>query len=233
MSTGARPPRIAVMFGLEPDDRRSLYRGYVDAIYAVGAMPIMISAGPAECDEMMIGLVDECDALLLTGGFDVDPACYGEVDGGLVKGIDADRDRLELSVVAHTRELGMRTLGICRGLQLLNVALGGTLHQDLVTDGLDHHAHEHSPGQPTHPVRVVGGSLIERVLGDYGEVNSLHHQGIKDLAPGVEATAFAPDGLIEAFEAEEMLAVQWHPERMIGFDPAFLAAFAWLAEARR
>lgn len=220
--------RIGVLMGREPDERFSIHRGYVDALFAVGGIPVLIVPGPVGADDALLELVSDCDAVMFTGGHDVDPECYGEVDLGLAKGIDIDRDRLEIAAAGRALASGVRVLGICRGAQLLNAALGGTLHQDLVTNGLDHHSIEDSPGEPSHAIAVTGGSLTEATLGGFTKVNSLHHQGVKDLAPGLVASAVAPDGLVEAFEGPDLLAVQWHPERMIGFDDAFLLPFRWL-----
>jgi putative glutamine amidotransferase len=228
--TGPSPSaRIAVLLGREPEERVSIHRGYVDAVFAAGAVPVLIAPGPASSDAALLDLVRECDAVMFTGGHDVDPVCYGETNGGLVMGIDIDRDRFEIAAVAAVRGSGQRVLGICRGAQLLNVALGGTLHQDLVTGGLDHHSIEELPGEPSHVISVVPGSTTEMLLDGHMKVNSLHHQGVKDLARGLTATATAGDGLVEAFEAPDLVAMQWHPERMLGFDDVFLRPFAWLA----
>ncbi|MCU0309510.1 MAG: gamma-glutamyl-gamma-aminobutyrate hydrolase family protein [Acidimicrobiales bacterium] len=231
MATTSSPTavqRVAVLLGREPEERFSIHRGYIDGVVAAGALPVLLVPGPAGADEAVLAAVAECDAVLVTGGHDVDPTLYGEADGGLVKGIDADRDRLEVEVVRRTVASGRRLLGICRGIQILNVALGGSLHQDLVTDGLDQHSVEDRPHEPVHDLEVVPGSLIEGLLAGRTKVNSLHHQGVKVLGEGLEATAFAPDGLIEAFEAPGVLGIQWHPERMLGFDDVFHAPFRWL-----
>jgi len=222
-------PRVAVLLGREPDDRFSIHRGYVDALFAAGALPILLGPGPGDADDALLAAVGECDAVLLTGGHDVDPALYGEENAGLVKGIDTDRDRFEVQVVLQAVDRGQRVLGICRGIQILNVALGGSLHQDLVTDGLDQHSVEDRPHEPVHDLVVAPGSLIEALLAGTVKVNSLHHQGVKVLGAGLEATAHAPDGLIEAFEAPGILGMQWHPERMLGYDDVFNAPFRWLA----
>lgn len=222
-------PRIAVLLGREPQARYSIHRGYVDALFAAGATPLLVVPGPPEADDALVDLVAGCDGVLFTGGFDVDPAWYGEADTGKAEGIDVDRDRLELAAFAAARGGGRRILGICRGAQILNVAMGGTLHQDLVTDGLDQHSVEDREHEPAHDLVVEPGSLAARVLDGTTKVNSLHHQGVKDLGAGLRAVAHAPDGLIEAFEAPDLLAMQWHPERMLGYDDVFHRPFRWLA----
>jgi putative glutamine amidotransferase len=140
--------------------------------------------------------------------------------------VDSARDAFELALFQAARERGVPILGICRGLQLINVALGGTLWQDLPSERRG--SGEHDPTTPrdtrVHPVTLLPESRVARALGTTALTpNSFHHQGIRDLAPGLVATGWAADGLIEAVEATEgdgwLLAVQWHPEEMYA-DPA-------------
>lgn len=222
-------PRVAVLLGREPDDRFSIHRGYVDALFAAGSLPLLLGPGPGDTDAAVLAAVGECDALLLTGGHDVDPTLYGEQNEGLVKGIDTDRDRLEVQVVQQAVAQGQRVLAICRGIQILNVALGGSLHQDVVSDGFEQHSVEDQPHEPVHDVIVEPGSVVERLLDGTTKVNSLHHQAVKALGDGVAVTARAPDGLVEAIEGDRIVGVQWHPERMLGHDDVFHAPFRWLA----
>jgi putative glutamine amidotransferase len=222
-------PRVAVLLGREPDDRFSIHRGYVDALFAAGAVPLLLGPGPGDGDPALLAAVGECDAVLLTGGHDVDPTLYGEQNGGLVKGIDVDRDRFEVQAVGQAVAQGQRLLAICRGIQILNVALGGSLHQDVVTDGFEQHSVEDRPHEPVHDLAVEPGSVVERLLDGTTKVNSLHHQGVKALGEGLQVTARAPDGLVEAIEGEGIVGVQWHPERMLAHDDVFHAPFRWLA----
>lgn len=153
--------------------------------------------------------------LVLTGGEDVEPARYGATPHPKLQETDPARDAAELALIAAARERRLPILAICRGIQILNVALGGTLYQDLGSERPGPIGHA---GDVRHTVRIEPGSLLERTLGTQtATVNSRHHQAIRDLAPGLRAVAWAEDGLIEAVEPADarapwMLAVQWHPE---------------------
>jgi putative glutamine amidotransferase len=170
---------------------------------------------------------------LLSGGGDVDPAVYGEKTSSLCGGVDRERDRAELALVRAGLEASLPVLGICRGLQLLNVALGGSLQQHIlgVTDipHLTFSPRHHL----AHQVRLEPGSQLAAVMGgDCVEVNSIHHQAIERLAPVLRPVGYAPDGLIEAVEwpGRPVLGVQWHPENLVD-RPPHLALFRWLTHA--
>lgn len=223
---GAPPARLAVLIGHGPADRLSVHRGYADAVLAIGAVPVLVGAAPAEHHARLLDVVCSCDGVIVTGGADVDPARYGEVDEHAY-GVDADRDAFEFAAVHAALAAGVRVLGICRGAQVVNVALGGTLHQDLPTAGFDGHWEETRQYEAVHGVVAEPGTLAAAVLGGATQVNSIHHQAIKDPAPGVVVSARAPDGVIEAIEAHGLLAVQWHPERLFDADPGQLAIFRW------
>jgi putative glutamine amidotransferase len=144
-----------------------------------------------------------------------------------VSSVDGDRDRVEIELLKGAVQRGLPFLGVCRGLQLVNVALGGGLYEDLLDQRPGSHRHDYFPEQPrdylAHPVQVEPDSRLAQAAGE-GElvVNSMHHQGIRGLAPGLRATACAPDGLIEAIELPEVpfgLAVQWHPECLLDQAP--------------
>lgn len=177
--------------------------------------------------------MDEVDALLLTGGDDVDPARYNAPElRELCHTVDPQRDTLEWRALDLAGERELPVLGICRGLQVLNVYHGGSLypHLPLVLDGSNAHEKDGEHDR-RHPVNVVPGSLLSKaVRATEGEVNSAHHQAVNTLAPGLVASATAPDGVIEAVEWQEqwqrpyMLAVQWHPERMTDADSPFATA---------
>ena len=207
---------------------------YVNAVVKAGGVP-MIVGNPFGLDE----LIEVCDGLLLTGGVDVDPALFGQEILNDSVHIDQDRDTLELQLIEKYWKTGKPALAICRGLQVLNVAFGGTLIQDIPTwCGATHTA------GAEHPVDVVKGSLLHRLTGDDRlMVNSYHHQCIPE---GSLAKPFVPTGtwtgcgvtMIEAFEQPgyPLLAVQWHPERayrnpegLTNMDPLF----AWLVRQAR
>ena len=164
--------------------------------------------------------------LLLTGGGDVDPARYGETPHEKLEEVDPARDEFEIALIAEARSRALPIFAICRGVQVLNVAAGGTLVQDIpseVTGALNHSlvVPPHPPYELAHEVWVEKDSLLAKLLGerlvgsDTCDVNSRHHQAVKTIAPGYRVSATAPDGVIEAIEdpaAGFCLGVQWHPE---------------------
>ncbi|HEU4953054.1 MAG TPA: gamma-glutamyl-gamma-aminobutyrate hydrolase family protein, partial [Gemmatimonadales bacterium] len=161
------------------------------------------------------------DGLVLTGGEDMDPAWYRMEPHPKANPPSRERDLFELALLATARQREIPMLGICRGIQVLNVALGGTLWQDLPSElvGAVDHSPEAARSDRTHVVRLQAGSLIASALGGTEvRVNSFHHQAIRDLAPKLVATGWTEDGLIEAVEGAPgepwLLAVQWHPEEM-------------------
>jgi putative glutamine amidotransferase len=169
----------------------------------------------------------DIDGLVLTGGIDIAPARYGQVPHDTVRRTNPERDAFELAVLSQALERDLPVLAICRGHQLLNVALGGTLLQHIESG--EHLAHLKTQGRPSrwHGVHIQRGSALEGVLGTHDlEVNSRHHQALTDdsLAPGLQAIARSPDGIIEAVESPEhrwVIGVQWHPERPELEHPAF------------
>lgn len=200
----------------------SLTETYVRAVAAGGALPVMIPLGLPEDD--LDRIRKKLDGLVLPGGGDIDPAIYSGIPHPSVSEIDPDRDRVELYLARKFAGDRRPLLGICRGMQLLNVALGGTLYTHIPDQLPDAIAHDLWPGQghdhDHHVVRIEEETALAGILGHpVVEVNSLHHQGVRDLAPGLIPTAYAPDGLVEAYELPDHpfgLAVQWHPERLDG-----------------
>jgi putative glutamine amidotransferase len=223
--------RIGVSCNLLPGDpERSLYRGkalqYVEAklaraVHRAGAVPVVIP--DLDDPEAAPALLDGLDGLLLSGGADVAPGNYGQAPLRPEWAGDPQRDAYERALVDVALARAVPVLGVCRGLQLLNVALGGSLWQDLGTqlDGALVHRDWHRYDELEHPVRIAAGSWIAGVHGA-GEhlVNSVHHQAIRALAPALRASAWAPDGVVEAVEhvdpARFAAAVQWHPEWLDG-----------------
>lgn len=200
-------------------DRTGVNAAYVQALLAAGGVPLILS--PLMGASLAGAALAGCDGLLLTGGEDIDPAWYGADPSAHLSPPSRERDLFELALFAVARQRQLPILGICRGIQLINVALGGTLFQDLPSERPD--TVNHSPigarDARSHTVRVETGSRVAAALGAREvRVNSVHHQAIKELAPGLKASGWSGDGLIEAVESGAdalwILAVQWHPEEM-------------------
>jgi putative glutamine amidotransferase len=223
---------VAVLIGRQPIERYSVHRGYVDAVWAVDAVPVLVPAGPGADLERCTEMLHRADAVLVTGGGDVAPALYGEPAGDLVMEVDPERDRVEVALVHAARRHGLPILGICRGIQLMAAALGGSLVEDLPTAGHAGHWEEEKQYQPVHTVEADTGTLASAALAGAIEVNSIHHQAVADPGPELSASAWSSDGVIEAIEGEGALGVQWHPERLLDFDRRHLAPFRWLVTAR-
>jgi putative glutamine amidotransferase len=215
-----------------------------------GALPLTMSQLP----EAIEPALDAIDGLMLAPGRDIEPARYGQEPDPLLAATDPQRDRFELELVNDALARGLPVLGCCRGMQVLNVALGGTMAQDvsLVDAWRDHPSDpgwhnwtlmERSsldggeiPPHPRHPISIVPGSILAEALGTLeSSVNSFHHQAVVDLGRGLRATATAPDGVIEALELEgaPVLAVQWELQEEWRIDPRFLAVFEWFVDAAR
>ena len=190
--------------------------GYMEGILEAGGLPVML---PLTSDrELLAQLAEEYDAFLFTGGHDLQPTLYGEENSGLCGELCPQRDEMESILFPMVYELDKPALGICRGLQFFNAALGGTLYQDIPRQFPTPVNHHQDPpyDQPIHEVAVVENTPLGQAVGrETILVNSCHHQGVKDLAPGLQIMAQAPDGLVEAVYAPDkkcIWAVQWHPE---------------------
>jgi putative glutamine amidotransferase len=175
----------------------------------------------AEAAERLAGL----DGLVLVGGGDIDPARYGEERRPEVASVSAARDAFELPVARAAIALGMPTLAICRGLQVLNVALGGSLEQHIGgRDGLLAHRAADGKDGVTHDVRILPGSRLAEAMGvERARCFSYHHQALARLAPGLRPVAWSDDGLVEAAELDDdgwVVGIQWHPETTTAGDPA-------------
>ncbi len=209
---------------------------YLHAVQAAGGVPVLL---PPHLDaESLAALRDRLDGLLLTGGGDVAPARFGEVPHPKVDNVSEARDAIEIDLALHAVDRGVPLLAICRGVQVLNVALGGSLYQDIPSDLGTSIAHAQTAPRstPTHAVTVQGESRLAETLGALEvQVNSMHHQALKKLGRGLREVAWAPDGVIEGLEAPDapgfVLGVQWHPEELVGHDPAARALFRALVEA--
>ncbi len=215
--------------------RVRMAREYIQAVAAAGGVAVVL---PLEAsDEALLELVDRLDGFLFTGGPDVDPARYGATCSEVCGEVDEARDALEFRLFSLLLSANKPVLGICRGLQLINTALGGTLHQDLPSarGGI---AHDQSPpyDQTCHEVNLVPGNPLFPAGLEGLSVNSIHHQGVERLAEGLVPMAHAPDGLIEAFfhpARRFLMSVQWHPECMASWDLDSQAIFQAFVDASR
>jgi putative glutamine amidotransferase len=196
----------------------SVAEAYVQAVLRAGGVPVLIPVG---LSNSQVGeIYSHLQGLLLTGGGDVDPVLYGGVPHPRVYDVEPQRDALEISLVQQAARDGLPFLGICRGIQTINVALGGKLYTDISDQHPGALRHDMMPGFPrsfiAHSVEIKPGSRLASLTGLPSlEVNSLHHQGIRSVAPALQATCFAPDGLVEAVELPDhpfALGIQWHPE---------------------
>jgi putative glutamine amidotransferase len=203
---------------------------YAEQVAAAGGVPVLLPPLPG-----IAAAVDRLDGLLLTGGGDIDPARYGAQPHPRTGRVSVPRDAAELELLEAATAAGLPVLGVCRGMQLLNVARGGTLCQHL-PDGA---GHAPAPGAfGSHPVRVAAGTRLGGILGASAVgagVPTAHHQAIERLGAGLVATAWADDGVIEAVEPSAagdpfLLAVQWHPEA--GTDPRLIEALVAAASVR-
>jgi len=198
------------------------YADYAQAVVEAGAVPVWVplDADPAD-------IVERVDALVLTGGTDIDPQRYGaELTKDVLEVVTA-RDEYELATLDAVHARALPTLGICRGLQMVNVHAGGTLH----THVPEHAFIDGDPAELVHEVRCAEGSVLERCYGATHSVNSLHHQSVATVGGDLRVTGAAPDGGVEALEHNELpiVAVQWHPEMLPtrANDPLF----RWLVDA--
>ncbi len=211
---------------------------YLSAIRAAGGTPVVLPpvSRPAEVAD----LLDTMDGLLFTGGHDVDPRHYGETVLNETVALEPDRDAFELPLARAAVGRDVPILAICRGCQVLNVALGGSLWQDLPAQrpqGLLHR--QRAPRDVvTHAVQVASGSLLSTVLAEPGvslmETNTFHHQAARDVPSSLAAVAYTPDGMIEALEAPActfVLGVQWHPEHLAATRPEHHRLFRALVDA--
>lgn len=195
---------------------QSCGENYLFSLEAVGAVPLILPIyDDPEALDRYVGL---CDGYLIPGGIDVNPISYGETPHPLLETTRLDFDEYQLHLIERMRVSKKPVLAICRGIQIVNVAYGGTLYQDVSLHGegtMRHSQVDITPGGISHRVSIEGGSILHRLYGSELWTNSYHHQSIKDLGAGLRITARADDGIIEAVEATDhpyLHAVQWHPE---------------------
>ena len=195
-------------------------QSYVDALAAAGCAPVLIPI--LEDEDRLRAIYERLDGIVFPGGADVAPREYGEEPIDNLNKVEAERDRVELRLARWAFDDDLPTLGICRGQQLINVALGGTLYQDLIHQGATTVEHSDADGRPRgkliHRVRFDPNSRLAQLIDETSvEVNSLHHQAVKNVAPALLVTGTADDGVIEAVESPDrrfLIAVQWHPEEI-------------------
>lgn len=229
-------PLIGLVCGHQEKDpeRYFVNNAYIQAVVDSGGMPLLIPYQPKESLRRLIGFLD---GLLVPGGVDVDPKRYGQNPTLHCGRVDPLRDELDLLAVGFALERDLPILAVCRGLQILNVALGGSLVQDIPSQvsAPIKHMQEAAGWYATHDLILQGASLLKEILGtDPAAVNSFHHQSIAAVGSGLRVAASAPDGVIEAVEGTSnrfVLGVQWHPELMVGHYPAAARIFKRFVES--
>lgn len=234
----ARPLIGVTTYGRNADGEFHLPSEYVEAVRRAGGIPLLVPPGEARLEEVLTRL----DGFVLAGGGDVDPALYGGVQHATIAHVDAERDAMEIALARQVVTRDLPALCICRGAQVLNVALGGSLIEHLpeeVGDGITHRPPnaDGSEDYPLHPVAAAPDSKLAAIMGS-SEVApaSWHHQAVRVVAPGLAVVARAADGVVEAVEKPDqsfLLAVQWHPEATAAEDPTQQRLFDALIESAR
>lgn len=235
MATRRLHPLIGLTtYGRSVDNRYSLPAEYLDAVRRAGGVPMLITPGEQRWDSPLQVL----DALILTGGGDIDPDRYRGKRHETNYGIDPERDAFEIEMGQRVMDSGLPTLGICRGAQILNVIRGGALVEHIPDEFGESVLHRAPPRESVrHSVQLKRSSRLATILGlEELHVTSWHHQALRGVAPGLEAVGHAPDGTIEAVEMPDhpwLIAVQWHPELTAATDPLQQKIFdAIVAKAR-
>lgn len=231
-----KQPIIGLLCGHQSDnpDRYFVNSAYIKSVIGAGGVPILI---PYQPKEQILQILDGLDGLILPGGVDVDPNRYGENPIVECGEVDPHWDELDLWATGYALERDLALLGICRGCQVLNVALGGTLVQDIpaqIKNPLKH-AQKAPRWYATHDITVQSASLLGSIWQNgLQKVNSFHHQSIAKAGKGLRIVATAPDGIVEAVESTEhrfVLGVQWHPELMVDHYPVASRIFERFVQA--
>ena len=215
-------PFIGVLAEIDSELNTKVRHTYIHAIEKTGGIPILFPL--VDDDETIEHLVDICDGFFFTGGVDIDPRRYGEEASKNIGEIQEHRDELEFRVFQKVIKIAKPILAICRGAQLVNVALGGTLYQDIPSEVRTNILHKQIEPvfSPSHDVRILPNTpLYEVIKTEKMTANSFHHQAIKALGKGLEIMAVAQDGIIEAVYSpgsRYIRAYQWHPERLVDTD---------------
>lgn len=215
-------------------DRAFVYTTYTESLRRAGAVPVLIPPQPENAEDIVSGL----DGLVLAGGEDCDPSIYGEERHPSVEPMDVRRQENDLTLARVARERGIPTLGICLGAQVMNIAAGGTLIQDIESQHETEIEHASDPAaRVRHDVHIEQGTRLAAIVGEREvNVNSSHHQAIRRVGDGLRVTAHAPDGIVEGVEDPRhpfYVGVQWHPEDMPGEESAKAIFGAFLEAARR
>lgn len=218
-------------YGLNDFGRYDLPAQYIGAVRRAGGMPVLVPPGESNWRQM----IERLDALVLTGGGDIAPSQYGGGEHEMIYNIDKQRDSFELALGAYVSEFPLPTLAICRGMQIINVANGGSLYLHLPDEYGDVVPHRVPPRNPvTHSVSLEQDSMLAQYIGSTQfDCQSWHHQSVDQMAEGFVPVGFAPDGCIEAMESAEkpwLKLVQWHPELSAATDPLQQGLFDHLIE---
>ncbi len=231
---------MRAIIGITPSRRENyseyrLPQRYANAVTAAGGLPVILPFVKEK--EIIKDYLDLVDGLLLSGGIDPDPLIFGENPLPGMGEIDPERDQFEIELINGALVRDIPILGICRGCQMINVAAGGTITQDLKTEfqgKVYKHMQDAPDWYPTHYIRIEEKSILNRLLEEGKvKVNSVHHQAVEDVGSDFRITARSDDGVIEAIERKDnsfVLGVQWHPERMYQKDKRFLTLFQELVK---
>lgn len=229
-------PRIGLTLDADEAARRyELKQSYVEAVLAAGGLPILLPHAQAAAAAYLALL----DGLVVTGGaFDVPPELYGEARREVCGRLLPERTRFEKDLLEAALAARLPVLGVCGGMQLLNVLRGGTLYQDLPADaGIRGHEQPPPKDVPSHEVAVLPGTQLAVLVGQGPlPVNSTHHQAVREPGAGVLVSARAPDGVVEAIELPDLpfaVGVQWHPEAVLRHEPRHAAIYRGLVDAAR
>jgi len=218
-------------------ERSYVNNDYISAVEAAGGVPVLIPV--VENDATIMRQIESVDALLLSGGYDPDPLLYGENPNRRIEFIFPEVDQHQIKAIHFAYDTGKPILGICRGLQILNIAFGGSLYQDLslVPNSYIQHVQKSRKHSAGHQVSIVENTMLSEIF-DESEIvtNSFHHLAVKEIAPGFIASAYAADGVVEGIERIDrapVMAVQWHPEMMYEKYPEMLAIFTRFVNSAR
>jgi len=229
-------PIIGITAGFNNlEGKHSLTDYYVQAVEALGGVPLILPSVDISLVEKVYNLVD---GLIFSGGSDIDPGFFGESPQRGIKEITPIRDKFEVYLAKKALEGSKPVLGICRGIQLLNIAAGGNINQDIAGITCQEHDQEAPKWAPYHEVEILESSLLFKIIGKNKiKVNSFHHQSVKDIGFGLKRAAWSDDGLIEAIESSNpekvIIGVQWHPECSWNKDEASRLLFEFLISCAR